>query len=55
MLRPRTAKAMVKLWRAWSAVGLVPLWLRKAVRVVSVGKAAVKWALTWLAKGWAAG
>ena len=31
------------------------LWLRKAVRVASVGKAVVKWALTWSAKGQAAG
>jgi len=32
-----------------------PLWLRKTVRVASVGKAAVNSALTWSAKGRAAG
>ena len=31
------------------------MWLRKVVRVAAVGKAMVKWALTWLATGRAAG
>ena len=43
MSRLRVAEAVVKLWRAWLAVGRAsPLWLRKAVRVAPVVKAVVK-------------
>ena len=56
MSRLRVVKAVGKWWWAWWAVGfLFPLWLHKVERHFALGKAVVKSALVWSAKGRAAG